>query len=43
MDDIDRLVTNVPQVTRIAPESFLEARVSYEGRSYTWNVRAAPP
>ena len=37
-DDIDRLVTNVPQVIRITPESYYEAPVSYEGRSYTWRV-----
>src|SRR5512133_3412744 len=38
MDDIDRVVANVPQVTRITPESFFDAPVSYEGRSYTWSV-----
>lgn len=37
-DDIDRLLTNVPQITRISPESYYEAPVSYEGRSYTWQV-----
>ena len=37
-DDIDRLVTNVPQVIRISPESFYDAPVSYEGRSYSWRV-----
>jgi putative ABC transport system permease protein len=37
-DDIDRLLTNVPQVIRISPESFYEGPVSYEGRSYTWQV-----
>jgi len=37
-DDIDRLLTNVPQIVRIAPESYYEAPVSYEGRSYTWQV-----
>ena len=37
-DDIDRLVTNVPQVIRISPESFYDAPVSYEGRSYIWQV-----
>jgi putative ABC transport system permease protein len=37
-DDIDRVVVNVPEVTRISPESFLDAPVSYEGRSYTWSV-----
>jgi putative ABC transport system permease protein len=42
-DDIDRLVTNVPQVIRITPESFYEAPISYEGRSYTWNVSGSNP
>ncbi len=42
-DDIDRVVTNVPQVTRITPESFYEAPVSYEGRSYTWQISGANP
>ena len=37
-DDIDRIVVNVPEVTRITPESFFDAPVSYEGRSYTWSV-----
>jgi putative ABC transport system permease protein len=39
-DDIDRVVANVPNVTRITPESFYNALVSYEGRSYTWTVHA---
>lgn len=42
-DDIDRLVANVPQVMRTSPESFYEAPVSYEGRSYTWNVSGGNP
>jgi putative ABC transport system permease protein len=37
-DDIDRVLTNVPQVIRITPESFYEGPISYEGRSYTWQV-----
>jgi len=37
-DDIDRVLANVPQIVRISPESVYEAPVSYEGRSYTWNV-----
>jgi putative ABC transport system permease protein len=37
-DDIDRVVVNVPEVTRITPESFIDVPVSYEGRSYTWTV-----
>src|ERR1700675_2743450 len=37
-DDIDRVVVNVPEVTRITPESFLDEPVSYEGRSYVWSI-----
>ena len=37
-DDIDRVVVNVPEVTRITPESFYSGLVSYEGRSYTWDI-----
>ena len=37
-DDIDRVLVNVPEVTRITPESFLDAPIGYEGRSYTWRV-----
>src|SRR5579864_4166781 len=42
-DDIDRVVTNVPQVTRISPESYYEGPISYEGRSYTWQVSGGNP
>jgi putative ABC transport system permease protein len=42
-DDIDRVLTNVPQVIRITPESFYEAAVSYQGRSYSWNVSGSNP
>jgi putative ABC transport system permease protein len=42
-DDIDRLVANVPSVTRITPESFYSGPVSYEGRSYTWDVHGGNP
>lgn len=42
-DDIDRLLANVPQVTRITPESFYDSLVSYEGRSYTWGVHGSNP
>src|ERR1017187_35874 len=37
-DDIDRVVVNVPEVTRITPESFVDEPVGYEGRSYIWSV-----
>ena len=42
-DDIDRVLANVPNVTRITPESFYNGLVSYEGRSYTWTVHAGNP
>ena len=42
-DDIDRIVTNVSQVTRITPESYYEGPISYEGRSYTWRVSGGNP
>lgn len=42
-DDVDRILANVPHVTKIAPESFYNAPISYEGRSYTWTVRASYP
>ncbi len=42
-DDIDRVLANVPNVMRITPESFYEAPISYEGRSYTWAVSGGNP
>lgn len=42
-DDIDHVMTNVPQVIRISPESFHDAPVSYEGRSYTWGIHGGNP
>ncbi len=43
-DDIDRVLANVPDVTRITPESFYESSaVSYEGRSYAWTIHAGNP
>ena len=42
-DDVDRVVVNVPEVTRITPESFNDAPVSYEGRSYVWRIEASNP
>jgi putative ABC transport system permease protein len=43
IDDIDRVVANVPQIVRITPESYYEAPISYEGRSYKWNVSGGNP
>ncbi len=42
-DDIERVVTNVSQIIRITPESYYEAPISYEGRSYTWQVSGGNP
>ncbi len=42
-DDIDRIVANVPHLMRITPESYHEAPVSYEGRSYNWTLQAGYP
>jgi len=42
-DDLDRVLVNVPEVTRITPESRLDAPVSYEGRSYTWSISGGNP
>ena len=42
-DDIDRVLTNVPQVIRITPESYYEGPISYEGRSYSWQVSGSNP
>lgn len=43
VEDIDRIAANVPHVTKITPESFYNALISYEGRSYNWTVRASYP
>jgi putative ABC transport system permease protein len=40
-DDLQRVLANVPNITRITPESFYNGPVSYEGRSYTWTVSGA--
>ncbi|HUN90098.1 MAG TPA: ABC transporter permease [Terriglobales bacterium] len=42
-DDIDRVLANVASVTKITPESFYNGPVSFEGRSYTWEVDGANP
>jgi len=43
VDDIERVVANVPQVVKISPESYYEAPISYEGRSFKWNVSGGYP
>jgi putative ABC transport system permease protein len=43
VEDIDHIAANVPHITKITPESFYSAPISYEGRAYTWTVRASYP
>jgi putative ABC transport system permease protein len=43
MDDVERIVANVPQIRHISPESYYQAPVSYEGRGYTWSIHAGHP
>ena len=43
VDDLDRVMTNVPQIIRMTPESFYNAPISYEGRSYTWDIHGGNP
>jgi len=42
-DDLDHLQANVASLTKITPMSFYNTTVSYEGRSYTWEIDAANP
>jgi putative ABC transport system permease protein len=43
MDDVERIVANVPQIRHISPESYYQAPVSYEGRGYNWSIHAGHP
>src|SRR5581483_7945712 len=40
-DDLQHVLANVPNITRMTPESFYQGPVSYEGRSYTWQITGA--
>ncbi len=42
-DDVDHLLANVPQVKRITADAFYQASVSYEGRSYSWDIDGSHP
>jgi putative ABC transport system permease protein len=43
LDDVDLLTTNIPQITHITPDSFKNATVTYDTRSYTINVDGEYP
>lgn len=43
LEDIERISTNIPQITNITPEVGKDALVSYEGRSFTWYTRGNYP
>src|ERR1700686_3512368 len=43
LDDVDLLTTNIPQITHITPDSFKNATVTYDTRSYTINVNGEYP
>src|SRR5271167_3203311 len=37
-DDVDTLVTNLPQITHITPEVSKQASIQYDTRVFTWPV-----
>lgn len=43
LDDIDTLTTNLPQITRITPESSKQCSVQYDTRIFTWPVTGNYP
>jgi putative ABC transport system permease protein len=43
LDDVDLLVTNIPQIARITPSSGKQATVQYDTRSYTMGVNGEYP
>jgi putative ABC transport system permease protein len=42
-DDVDALVTNLPQITHITPSVDKQVNVQYENRDFTWNVTGNDP
>lgn len=43
LDDLDLLTTNLPQITRITPESDKQCNVQFENRSFTFTVTGGYP
>jgi len=42
-DDVDALVTNLPQITHITPSVDKQCGVGYENRAFTWTVTGNDP
>jgi putative ABC transport system permease protein len=42
-DDVDALVTNLPQITHITPSVDKQSSVAYENRAFTWTVTGNDP
>jgi putative ABC transport system permease protein len=42
-DDVDALVTNLPQITHITPSVDKSASVQYDNRDFSWNVTGNDP
>jgi putative ABC transport system permease protein len=42
-DDVDALVTNLPQITHITPSVDKQVSVQYDNRDFTWNVTGNDP
>ncbi len=42
-DDVDALVTNLPQITHITPNAEKQVTVQYDTRAFTWNVTGNDP
>src|SRR5712691_10761927 len=43
MEDVDLLTTNVPQITRISPDSSKDASIQYDTRTFNFNVSGGYP
>jgi putative ABC transport system permease protein len=43
MDDVELLTSNIPQITRIAPEAFTRPLVQYDTRSFEFVTLGTPP
>lgn len=43
LDDVERIVVNVPQINKISPEAGREMPVAYDNRSFNWYVRGNYP
>jgi putative ABC transport system permease protein len=43
LDDVDTLITNIPQIAQITPEAGKQANIQYETRNFTFNVTGNYP